>query len=144
MACPYGRPGDRLWVREAFRVETDGDEQFITFVADGKTLHDPQISEKWTHMQAVVYGDTVNGPYARPSIHMPRFASRITLEVIGVRVERVQDITGRDAWAEGVIEKFDSRYSDVTTIHRFRTLWEKINGKKHPWASNPCSASKRS
>lgn len=145
--CPYGKPGDRLWVRESFRVETDGDGQHISFVADGSGFYDPRISLKWTHEQAVAFGDVVNGPYARPSIHMPRWASRITLEITNVRVERLQDISADDVTAEGVGEAFskfktfsvatDRQAWESATVRMFSHLWDKINGKKHPWASNP-------
>lgn len=69
---------------------------------------------------------------------MPRWASRITLEVTGVRVERLQDISEEDASAEGV-EMYDSATGDVFYGPRdaFMALWETINGKRAPWASNP-------
>jgi hypothetical protein len=86
--CPYGKPGDRLWVRETFsasefmdcRYRADG-QQFLN--VNGKDTNTP-CEVKWT-----------------PSIHMPRWASRITLEITGVRVERLQDISEEDAIAEG-------------------------------------------
>lgn len=122
VACPYGKVGDRLWVRETWyddfglnRNETEKElREGIYYRADGEA-----------HDQFEDYADLK----WRPSIFMPRWASRITLEITNVRVERLQDISAKDAWDEGVIEKFDSRYSDVTTIHRFRTLWDEINGK---------------
>lgn len=137
--CPYGKPGDRLWVREAFRVETDGDEQYVTFAADGRTRHNPKISEKWSHDQAVAFGDVVHGPYTRPSIHMPRFISRIDLEITKVRVERLQDISEDDATAEGVtlIPLHNNDVYGETNREAFERLWDKINGKKYPWNSNP-------
>jgi hypothetical protein len=86
--CPYGKPGDRLWVRETFsasefmdcRYRADG-QQFLN--VNGKDTNTP-CEVKWT-----------------PSIHMPRWASRITLEITDVRVERLQDISEEDAIAEG-------------------------------------------
>lgn len=95
--CPYGQPGDRLWVREAFMYSCAGAENergyddCIEYRADfGKKIvfpgmpHADDIDCKW-----------------RPSIHMPRWASRITLEVTGARVERLQQISETDAQAEG-------------------------------------------
>ena len=87
MACPYGQPGDRLWVRETFRSRrVDGLPGDVMYRAD-------HPEEK-----------TVPGSYGRswkPSIHMPRWASRILLEVTAVRVERLQEISEGDAQAEG-------------------------------------------
>lgn len=67
----------------------------------------------------------------RPSIHMPRRFSRITLEVTEVRVQRLQDISTSDCWAEGIPSS-----PDVDPVHEYRDLWESINGKDS-WAANP-------
>jgi len=79
-------------------------------------------------------------PFSRPSIHMPRWASRIALEITNVRVERLQDISEEDAQAEGV-PKSITQYGLTIDYENYREpfieLWDKINGKKHPWASNP-------
>ena len=133
--CPYGQPGDRLWVRETFghfeRNDnfTPGCEVF--YRADGGCLE----IEPW-----------------RPSIHMPRWASRITLEITGVRVERLQDISEADAMAEGIerAEDFFGRPcwraydepegSDVVfpddPIGSYASLWMSINGPGS-WDANP-------
>jgi len=115
--CPYGQPGDRLWVREAFghfeRNDTLKPGDTIYYRADGECLE----LQPW-----------------RPSIHMPRWASRITLEVTGVRVERLQDISEADAQAEGCA---DVDYSAGRTYrHAYRDLWESINGEG-AWSLNP-------
>lgn len=102
LCCPYGAVGDRLWVRETWQ----GNQGDIRYGADGDSLHG------------------YNG--WRPSIFMPRWASRITLEVTGVRVERVQEISEEDAQAEGVAHRCD-----------YKVVWDAINGKKYPWSSNP-------
>ena len=133
--CPYGQPGDRLWVRETFghfeRNENFAPGCDVFYRADGESL----AVEPW-----------------RPSIHMPRWASRITLEVTGVRVERLQDISEADARAEGIFPhvrggwhwlKHDSSNLDdwnqfgyKTAALAFRALWVSINGPDN-WAENP-------
>lgn len=144
--CPNGQPGDRLWVRESFWLDRDG----VAYKAD------QQGGSPWLEAgahKAMRVG--ANGtPYVanwgwRPSIHMPRWASRITLEVTGVRVERLQDISEADAMAEGVDmnQYIDMPYSPsmphVTVTMKPRTgreayaaLWEQINGPES-WATNP-------
>lgn len=116
---PY-QVGDSLWVRETFASAWDfydepPDNDWI-YRADGK-LPDA----KW-----------------RPSIFMPRKHSRITLSVTDVRVQRLQDISDADAWAEGVTGRGLSRY-EGESIALFRDLWDSINGKRpgRSWADNP-------
>lgn len=113
--CPYGQPGDRLWVREAW---ADCDK-LVRYYAD-EDVH--PLRRK------------------RPSIHMPRWASRITLEVTGVRVERLQDISEADALAEGVNVHPDHhgkpRTSIYSPVQAYRDLWESINGPGS-WDANP-------
>ena len=108
--CPYGGPGDQLWVREAFTVCADNN---IFYRADGKP--DPWDGVRW-----------------KPSIHMPRLASRITLEITGVRVERLQDISEEDALAEGVTRSALDPWNRTA----FARLWESINGPDS-WDANP-------
>lgn len=122
--CPYGVPGDRLWVREAFRLCAE---------ADATPPRDTDAAYRvWYE------ADAPHQPGAgklRPGMFMPRWASRITLEVVGVRVERLQAISEADALAEGV-------QMDCTDVERFcaraayRTLWNEINGPGS-WAANP-------
>lgn len=116
--CPYGKPGDRLWVREAWRLREIGEDwsrDCGTGVAYRATDPDGR-AEKW-----------------RSSLHMPRWASRITLEVTGVRVERLQDISHDDACAEGIES---TRGGALACIERYRRLWESINGPGS-WDANP-------
>lgn len=94
--CPYGGPGDRLWVREAWRVGEDG----IPIGEDRECVHYRADAD-----------ESAGGPW-RPSIHMPRWASRLTLEIVSVRPERVQEISDADVRAEGV------------TAESVRALWE--------------------
>lgn len=118
VACPYGTPGDRLWVRETFHT-VDGERAF--YRADYN--HNPK-------------GDKEHGIVWTPSIHMPRWASRITLKVTDVRVERLQDISEKDAWAEGC-EGFDDDVSGGKSGYcEYAELWESINGKGS-WEANP-------
>jgi hypothetical protein len=118
--CPYGQPGDRLWVRETFRV-IDGQTQpriAIDYRADPE--------DKWCRI-----GDFLgDGKKWRPSIHMPRWASRILLEITNVRVERVQEISVADAKAEGVC--------GLSARAEFLMLWDSINAKRgFGWDANP-------
>jgi hypothetical protein len=111
--CPYGRPGDRLWVRETFQ-----DDSGLEF-----------------DMPMCVYRATDNTAATRwrPSIHMPRWASRITLEVVAVRVERLNDISAYDAISEGIDL---TGATDRAARQSFQLLWESINGAGS-WAANP-------
>jgi len=117
--CPYGKAGDRLWVRECFAVEGSN----IWYRADG-TDHNGNVEypDGFTHI-----------PKWKPSIHMPRKYSRLTLEITKVRVERVQEITEEDALKEGISEFFKRGLATA----QFGYLWDKMHGKKYPWASNP-------
>lgn len=99
MPCPYGKPGDMLWVREAWDFRHWGEpgnpfRVMVSYGADGfqKLCQSPH---DWNPM---LYSQ----PRWRPSIHMPRWACRIELEIVSVRVERLQEITRNDAKAEGV------------------------------------------
>ncbi len=135
LRCPYGQPGDRLWVKEAIRFERawqDGYETSV-FVADGTRTK----ADAWPWKLKTL-----------PGMFMPRGLSRITLEVVSVRVERLQDITPEDAVAEGIsfprcscevcsrsIGMCPADQSQATML--FMELWESINAEKHPWESNP-------
>jgi len=132
--CPYGKPGDPLWVREGLRGDGQpGDRRIgiMRYAADGEMV--------LTYNQDHLWG------YKRPTlsaIYMPRWASRILLEVTDVRVERLQEISWNDAKSEGVITRDGPLYADepVTAYvpqDQYRILWDSINGKKHPWSSNP-------
>lgn len=155
--CPYGQPGDRLWVRHSFwccEVEGQGvgnlfavyDDEIVKGIPQPKTLRPWQFA---------------TGKFPRAgrirSIHMPRWASRIDLEITGARKERVQEISEADAIAEGIeIQKPESWQSDdgMIAVHRvgtsyrdysenynewwdnlhrsFETLWDSINAKPKP------------
>lgn len=140
LTCPYGHPGDHLYVRETWRwfdamAESDQDGVYsgYQYRADVPSEHDDSIV--W-----------------RPSIHMPRLASRILLEITDIRPQRLHDITEADAIAEGINSTTQNggpnKYYDNyhtgrwmepeflnNPILSFRTLWEKINGPG--WDANP-------
>ena len=108
-ACPYGKPGDRLWVRETWKPDVIDPEgrsvSCIAYRADGLQVaieNSTDAAEKWIDARlAEEQWPDMRPPKWRPSIHMPRWASRITLEVTAVSVERLQDISEADAKAEG-------------------------------------------
>lgn len=129
--CPYGQPGDRLWVREAWRSGRLTDR----FPPREMTPH-----PVWYEADGPAPG-ACNGK-RRPGMFMPRWASRITLELTGVRVERLQSISHEDAWDEGIRPGADGLYScpnasfAETPVDAYRQLWEHLNGAKS-WAENP-------
>lgn len=134
---PHGTVGDRLWVRESFREVSD---QTGGYAYRANCSSGTEKLDKW-----------------KPSIHMPRWASRITLEITGVRVERLQDISASDCIAEGLrSEVFDQTLGfrnymkkndwfvhwgdgkdiEDAAIESFQSLWQSINGDES-WAANP-------
>lgn len=129
--CPYGQPGDRLWVREAFMHEP------ADYCWEASVSIPCRPAE--TVYRADHDGDT-RGAGWKPSIHMPRALSRITLEVTAVRVDRLQDISDAHAVAEGVSPRQPAAASGIyiTGQYRlgFRDLWESINGPGS-WDANP-------
>jgi hypothetical protein len=133
---PYGAPGDRLWVRETCRAEElrDGLDG-VRYPADKAFVAIPgSAADCWIDLNAYrgQKGAVV------PAIHMPRWASRITLEVTGVRVERLQEISQDDAEAEGIDFLRGVPDADETLDARglFHCLWDGINGDG-AWAANP-------
>jgi hypothetical protein len=136
--CPYGQPGDRLWVRETARARCYGRHRGkVTWIElcyradDGIGRFDRESEKpfKWTHTWT-------------PSIHMPRWASRITLEVTGVRVERLQEISVRDAGAEIGWDYSWPIPDHAIDGHEFRMqfhrLWDSLNAKRgFGWDVNP-------
>lgn len=146
LPCPYGRPGDRLWVREAFMHEP----------ADYCWEASVSIpSRPASTVYRADYPNSQPGEGWKPSIHMPRNLSRIDLEITEVRVERLQAITDADAVAEGVedtaqlgacfVDESVRTWRDYTDPERlacksaavsYRTLWERINGPGS-WDANP-------
>ena len=117
--CSFGKVGDRLWVRETFRIPEDY-----------------EYYERGTVLYAASEMDA--GAKWKPSIHMPRWASRITLEITDIRTERINEISAMDCISEGIkrseSNNVEARVDDE--ILAFKTLWNSIS-KKHTWESNP-------
>ena len=127
--CPYGQPGgDRLYVRETWAAPHAYDHLPPRLIPQDARIHYAATEDR-------------GGLLWRPSIHMPRWASRITLEVTGVRVEALQDIDMADALAEGISDTgaliLDSAGNEQGgPIAEYAVLWEQINGPDS-WAANP-------
>ena len=137
--CPCGAPGDTLWVRESFYIDSFGaNVAQISYAADGQRGSNQGVSDR----------KLPNRLGSVPSIHMPRHCSRITLRVTGVRVERVQEISEADARAEGSKracladgcepDPYYLEHEDGTYRQGFRCLWDSINAKRgFGWDANP-------
>lgn len=125
--CPYGVPGDRLWVRETFR------EPGSAMLVSGKMPSKGMLFNSEVVFRAD--DDTQDGPW-RPAIFMPRWASRLTLEVEAVRVERLNEISDADVDAEGLPPEPWYRVNGGPRKW-YRTLWTEINDERAQWTSNP-------
>jgi hypothetical protein len=153
-ACPYGRPGDRLWVRETWRPEeraadlVDG----IRFRADDAFVpieNTREAADRWLGVHGGIAVPKKAQLRWRPTIHMPRWASRLTLDVTEVRVQRLWNISEEDARAEGMTSDVEDlralghlRGADAVRAvpsrlesarDRFRHAWNEINGRKCRW-----------
>lgn len=142
--CPYGKPGDRLWVRETWIPDpTDDDTWDYYCFSDGRIMNLNALPRRYKNPSHVIYKSTWGnlGLKWKKSIHMPRWASRITLEITNVRVERLQDIRLKDIYAEGLNDNIDIVGHKVDKrffgYYLFKELWNSINDKKYPWESNP-------
>jgi len=145
--CPYGAPGDRLWVRESFAK-----------VPASAYCHDRSLPHMESGDWWVVYKEGWDrvAPTWKPSIHLPRWASRLTLEVTGIRVERLQDISAGDIGAEGAVEAISNQNGEAykaamataTSCARkiqrgylwgiWAERWDSINAKRgFGWDRNP-------
>ncbi len=137
---PYGEPGDRLWVRETWGVLYES-----TARDDKEAIEDARRGMPWA---CITYPTrslhTASPTRWRPSIHMPRWASRITLEVVDVRVERLNAIDEDDARREGfdanpyaLADGTIDEAMSITARDNFAALWDSLNGDRAPWSSNP-------
>lgn len=134
--CPFGEPGDRLWVRETHAIfRTHGQHR-----ADGERWGPwgglpTTLSEGGKEIAYYREGfDRCDPGRWRPSIHMPRWACRLVLEITAVRVERLQTISARDCTAEGVTSRFTLHDGNDDLLDQFRELWTSTGGD---WESNP-------
>lgn len=145
-ACPHGQPGDRIYVRETFQGPLFAAEQLEEFRRDSTKFEAPEF--------CVYAADGGGAPEFqdadenlvcrwRPSIHMPRWASRILLEIVAVRVERLNACSDADAVAEGIGlnpsvigMKLTNPPGESMAIAMYRALWDSINGAGS-WAANP-------
>lgn len=142
--CRYGSPGDHLWLRETWAVEKKYDH-----LAPSKL---PKRARAKISYRAEGLKPAWSGRVGRwrPSIHMPRWASRINLEIVKVRVERVQEITEQDALAEGMPEwvkkvkwkSFDAPREQESEYVKprqwFNTIWDNLNKNRgFGWDTNP-------
>ncbi|EAO4078933.1 hypothetical protein NCW85_004496 [Salmonella enterica] len=133
--CPYGEVGDRIWVRETYQGPLFDYEHMESYLEDSSKFYKPEFCVyRADGKPAPEFYDADDNLHCgwRPSIHMPRWASRITLEITGVRVERLNSITESDAEAEGVT---DTGFGDLL-VDGYRYLWKSIYGEES-WAANP-------
>jgi len=141
--CRYGAPGDRLWVREAHALEFG---ERVVYRADRAARHfqDFAFGGLALHGERFWLDSGYEPGRWRPSIHMPRWASRLTLELTDVRVERVQEISEDDAIAEGIevvnrlVVRPDTRTIEQSPRIAFRGRWDSTNAKRgYGWDANP-------
>jgi hypothetical protein len=134
-ACPYGTPGDRLWVRETHGIQLEPDKDH----PKGYVIYRADLPD------GASFAYEGGGSAWRPSIFMPRWASRILLEITHIRVERVQEITPANCGAEGIDiphpqnPNIEEALKHLAAYHyAFEKLWDSINAKRgYPWESNP-------
>lgn len=141
--CPLGQPGDRLWVREAWTPGYQEGCWGTIFREGGEFVRGKRKHEKGPYFNAEEIGPHIRW---RPSIHMPRWASRITLEITDIRVQRLQEISGLDAESEGVLlPKTMSRLDREADGQEgaafrfcFKELWDSIYAKRGlGWSADP-------
>ncbi len=138
--CPYGQPGDRLWVRETW----------ADMCGNGRACRPRGRAAADRRAHIIYRADYSPGCYPvgkgwRPSVHMPHWASRLALEITEIRVQRVQEISEEDAKAEGAGNRHgvfhDAIQSAIDNVYRrnFAVLWDSINGKRGgcAWKDNP-------
>lgn len=160
MICPYGSPSNGFWVRETFAIENtrgyEGDPGIVPALKSvkwedeaGEAIHRliPRYRASKSNTQPIIAPSKKDdsGMRWKPSIHMPRWASRILLEVTDVRVERLQNISEADVLAESIVRQPDDGFDLADTTHyhsadprmSYWSLWKAINGpgsvESNPW-----------
>jgi len=152
LKCPYGEVGGRLWVRETWMPDAPRDGSWDDVAFYGCNCSPLSlIPKRFQKAEHCIYRSTWTGGQMvgwKPSIHMPRWASRITLEITAVRVERLQAITRDDAKAEGITEHLteflpgayteEAKYlwRNRTSVENFSFLWESVYGTGS-WDADP-------
>lgn len=127
--CPYGVPGDLLWVRETWRAPANNDPW-----APHRLAHNVPVWYSADNGKRFITNAGTPGK-TRTSIHMPRWASRLTLRLTDVRAERLNEISDRDCVAEGVgLDAF--KLPGDTALVCYRRIWEEIHGE-FSWGDNP-------
>jgi len=151
--CPYGQPGERLWVRESWAIASKATDMVKVYYRASEQQSHTEFHE---YFPVACAGEmSATWPKYRPSIHMPRWASRILLEIVSVRVERLNECSRKDAIAEGIhryehvwrdseyplddvayepVKGWPTRYS--CPIQAYQALWDSINGAGS-WDANP-------
>lgn len=136
--CPYGQLGDRLWVRETWAESfgTESDPDSIVYQADNRVrFHEDKIF-KWDNDEPFYDKDWAEK--WKPAMFMPRWASRITLEITEIRVQRVQEISAEDCIAEGLRTNLREHDAVCDLRAQYRTLWDSLNAKRDcSWDLNP-------
>jgi len=132
LPCPYGHTGDFLWVCESWQaINTNG--QWWHEVPD----HDSPLW-KWIFTNPVEPASEMKPPYWLPSIQMPRMASRILLEITGLRIERLNCVSESDAVAEGCQAMVENGQVVETAVSEYARFWDSINSDQgYSWQSNP-------
>jgi hypothetical protein len=149
LRSPYGQPGDRLWVRETWQGPLFGNDDMQAYQDDPESFNQPRYCQYAADGGPAPEFMTMDDELVcrwRPSIHVPRWASRILLEIVSVRVERLQDISEADARAEGITdggcvncgepEPCGCPNASPDARDAYVRLWESINGAGS-WDTNP-------
>jgi hypothetical protein len=135
--CPYGQPGDRLWVRETWAEADRPDGTPVVAYAAGGCTAVGRDGARGPDMllRNFAWVETPHVDRWRPSIHMPRWACRLVLEITDVRVERLQAISDADCWAEGAaVQASPDSKAYLSPRGAFHALWGSTGGD---WDSNP-------
>lgn len=132
--CPYGKIGDRLWVRETFAESDRPDGTPVIVYKTGENIPVCRVKDKDSLIKEWESTENVYVEKWKPSIHMPRWASRINLEITNIRVERLKDISKDDVVAEGCFDDYPA--NTQSAINCYRDLWQSLNGIDS-WDLNP-------